>query len=100
MPFEIRDDVFIKKSNKPLILENYEQVVSISQGKKMRKPHAYLEKYNGYISRFLDLHEQMRELVLNRGRPSQTLWDDYQEAKANALTAQEVIDNDYEHRAV
>jgi len=100
MPFEIRDDVYIKKSNKPLILENYEQVVSISQGKKMRKRHIYLERYNGYISRFLELHEQMRELVLNKGRPSQRLWDDYQEAKADAMTAQEVINKDYEHEAV
>jgi hypothetical protein len=100
MPFEIRDDVFIRKSSNPLILENYEQVVSISKGKKMRKPHAYLEHYNGYISRFLELHEQMRELALNGQRPSQRLWDDYQEAKADAITAQEIIGNDYKHEAV
>lgn len=100
MPFEIRDDVFIKKADKPLILETYQQVISISTGKKMRKPHIYLERYNSYLNKFLELHEQLRELLLSKEKPSQRLWDDYQEAKADLLTAQEIINHHYEREAV
>jgi hypothetical protein len=52
------------------------------------------------MKRFLTLHDRIRQLLLEKDRPSQRLWDDYQEAKADALTAQEVINGDYEKDAI
>jgi hypothetical protein len=100
MPFEIRDDVYIKKSDQPLILEQYEQVLSISIGKKMRKPYKYLEVYNLYIEAFLKVHDQIRKRLLASEPIPQSLWDQYEESKANALTANEKINDDYEHEEV
>lgn len=99
MPAIIRDDVYIKKSDEPLVFDNYEQVVSISRSEKLKKSYPYWETYQRLQNRFNDLYEQVRELVLDKKPVSQRLWDEYKEALADFKTAQEIINRDYEKYA-
>jgi hypothetical protein len=99
MPFEIRDDIHIKKLDEPLIFENYEQVLSISNGEKLKKPFGYWDFYLKCKKLFEDLHEQIRLLLLDNQHVPQKLWDEYKEAKADFMTAQEIINRDYEKYA-
>src|SRR5690348_14417727 len=88
MPFTIHDDVPIKKTQ--LILDDYEIVNSFyAPSQKLKRA---LEVRGRYKQRFLELWEQVRAAYHQDGRCSQMLMDEYEEAKANLIYANEVME--------
>ena len=90
MPFTIRDDVPIRKTDQPLTLDDYEITDSVyAQGSLSRRAIAVRGQYK---KEFLELWERVRQEYEESGRCSKMLMDQYEEAKANLIAANEVVE--------
>ena len=86
--------VYITKLPEPLILDQYELTTSFAKG-KMYKPQRFWRVYNEYRDRFLALSEKMRRALLGEKFVPPWLHEEYELAKNDFLTVQEIINRDY-----
>lgn len=89
--------VYVTKLPEPLIIDQYELTVSYAKN-KMYRPERYWRIYSELKAKFLELNEEMRQALLKEKFVPPWLHEEYEQAKANFLAAQEIINRDYDLR--
>lgn len=88
--------VYIKKLDDPLQIEHYELTGPNYSRIKMYKPERYWTAYKNLKSKFLSLNDDMRRALVEEKFVPPWLYEEYEKAKTDFLTAQEIINRDYE----
>jgi hypothetical protein len=91
--------VYIKKLYDPLVIEHYEPT-GPAQKLKARIRSEQWKIYCNYREAFLRLNGEMKIALIEEKFVPPALTERYEEAKQNFLTAQEIINREYENQVL
>ncbi len=99
MSIDQPETVSIKRLQTPLVFPQYVLDDTEDHRRVLVKNYRYWHVYERLMEKFLHYQNQIQRTMEKGERPTQDLWDKYVADREDMLTAQEIIDKDFEEEA-